>query len=111
MPSILVSVLYPRVENAKFDIEYYNTKHLPLVSARWAKFGLKDFNFADLRATPGPYSFQCTMTWEGTLDNFNQAVAETGPEVMGDVANFSSEQPVLVTGPILNANGNVTKAN
>ncbi|ROV99553.1 hypothetical protein VMCG_06356 [Cytospora schulzeri] len=104
MSSILVSVLYPSAPNATFDMEYYQTKHMPLVSAKWANFGLKQYFVADLRAAPGPYSIQTTMVWEGTLENFQKAVAETGAEVMGDVANFSSEKPTLLTGTVLMSN-------
>lgn len=104
MSSFLVTVLYPSAPNAKFDMEYYNAKHIPLTSAKWSKFGLKKYYVADLRGAPGPYSVQCTLVWDGEPSNLEKALAESGPEVMGDVANFSSEQPILLTGGIVNSN-------
>lgn len=103
MSQILVSVLYPSAPNAKFDLEYYNTKHMPLVTEKWGKFGLKQYYVADLRGAPGPYSIQCTMVWDGTLEDFQKAAKEEGAQVMGDVVNFSSEQPILLSGGVVKA--------
>lgn len=104
MSGFVVSVLYPSVPDAEFNMEYYNAKHIPLVSERWAKYGLKKYVVADLTASKGPYSYQCTLVFDGPIENFQKAVDETGPEVMGDVKNFSSIEPILLTGALVNSN-------
>lgn len=95
-----VTVLYPAKEGATFDMDYYKAKHMPLVAKRWGPFGLKDFQVTDLRSAAQPYTVQATLHWD-TVDGFAKAAAEHGPEIMGDVTNFSSEQPVIVQGPIV----------
>lgn len=95
-----VTVLYPAKEGATFDMDYYKAKHMPLVAKRWGPFGLKDFQISDLRHSAQPYTVQATLHWDN-LEGFQKGAAEHGPEIMGDVANFSSEQPVIVTGQIV----------
>ena len=82
-------------------MEYYNAKHMPLVAEKWGVYGLKQYYVADLRGAPGPYTVQCTMVWDGGIEDFQRAVKEKGPEVMGDVTKFSSEQPTLLTGGVV----------
>lgn len=95
-----VTVLYPAKEGATFDMDYYQAKHMPLVAKRWGPFGLKDFQITDLRKSAQPYTVQATLHWD-KLDGFAKAVAEHGPEIMGDVEKFSSVQPVIIQGDIV----------
>lgn len=99
-----VTVLYPAKEGAKFDMDYYLNKHMPLVAEKWTSFGLKSYYVTDLRNTEQPYSVQATLIWDhadGGLQGFKAAADAHGPEVMGDIVNFSSEQPVLLTGGVV----------
>ncbi|KAK7741732.1 hypothetical protein SLS53_004795 [Cytospora paraplurivora] len=100
-PQLLVTILYPSVEGATFDLEYYNNKHLPLVAEKWGKHGLTSYYVADLRGAPGPYSIQSTIIWEGSIETFQRAATEDGAEVHADVANFSSEKPIALVGPVV----------
>lgn len=96
-----VTVLYPAKEGANFDMDYYKGKHIPLVLARWGPFGLKDFQITDLRhGDAQPYTVQATLHWD-SIDSFPKAAAAHGQEVMADIVNFSSEQPVLLSGPVV----------
>lgn len=99
--SLTVTVLYPAKEGAKFDMDYYLKTHMPLVSNRWGPLGLKQWYITDLRQSGGPYSVQATLIWDTGFDGFKAANDAHGAEVMGDVANFSSEQPVLAVGGVL----------
>lgn len=101
-----VTVLYPAKEGATFDMEYYKAKHMPLVAARWGPCGLKDFQVTDLRHSAQPYTVQATLHWD-SLASFQKGVAEHAPEIMGDVSNFSSEQPLIITGDIVQTKSQV----
>ncbi|KUI68406.1 hypothetical protein VM1G_03737 [Cytospora mali] len=103
MSGALVTVLYPSALNAKFDLEYYKTKHMPLVVSKWGKYGLKKYYVADLRGAPGPYIIQCTMVFDSGIESFQAAAKEEGEEVMGDLVNFSSEQPIILSGGVVHA--------
>jgi hypothetical protein len=35
-----VSILYPRTANSTFELDYYLSKHMPLVAKFWTKYGL-----------------------------------------------------------------------
>lgn len=99
--STTVTVLYPAKEGATFDMDYYLQKHMPLVTARWGPAGLSQWYVTDLRKTEQPYSVQATLIWDTGLDGFKKAAEEHGAEVFADVANFSSEQPVVLQGGVL----------
>lgn len=99
-----VTVLYPANEGYKFDMDYYLKTHMPLVAKRWGPMGLKQYYVSDLRDTKQPYSVQATLVWEhadGGLAAFKAGGDAHGPEIMGDITNFSSEQPILLTGGII----------
>jgi uncharacterized protein (TIGR02118 family) len=95
---IIVSVMYPATAGAKFDMDYYLKTHMPLVGARWNARGLRDAKVLRGVAAPGggaaAYSVIALLTFDATAD-FEQAVARDGAEIMGDIANFSSVQPLI----------------
>lgn len=95
-----VTVLYPKKDGAKFDLEYYLATHMPLVTKTWSSYGLKGYTVTQLSGE-GPYSISCVMEFESS-EGFGKAIQDKGTaEVMKDVENFSSEKPVLVAGEIV----------
>ncbi|CAN8101943.1 unnamed protein product [Discula destructiva] len=101
MAPATVTVLYPAKEGYTFDMDYYLKKHMPLVTERWGPAGLSQWFVTDLRHTAQPYTVQATLIWDTGLEGFQKGVSEHGATVMGDVPNFSSEQPILLTGGLL----------
>ncbi len=95
---IAITVLYPKTATSTFDTAYYHDKHMKLVSDRWGAMGLKGatvlhgVNGPDGAAPP--YAVITTLQFE-SLEAFGKAVQAHGPEVMGDIANFTNVQPVL----------------
>ncbi|KAH7076369.1 hypothetical protein BKA63DRAFT_281274 [Paraphoma chrysanthemicola] len=100
MSGAQVVVAYPRKDGSTFDKQYYLSTHMPLVAKHWKKHGLKSYTVTELNAD-GPYSYSVVMDFE-SLEGFGAAAADPNTkEVMGDVANFSSEQPVLLHGGVI----------
>ncbi|KAI3400539.1 hypothetical protein diail_2739 [Diaporthe ilicicola] len=100
MPSALVSVVYPSAPDAKFDLDYYKSKHMGLVKEKWSKHGLQQYWVADLRPSGGPYLIQCTMVWE-SMEGFQKAAAsEEAAMVFADVSNFTDTKPVVLSGEV-----------
>ncbi|KAH7069355.1 hypothetical protein FB567DRAFT_246207 [Paraphoma chrysanthemicola] len=100
MSGAQVVVAYPRKDGSTFDKKYYLSTHMPLVAKHWKKHGLKSYTVTELNAD-GPYSYTVIMDFE-SLEGFGAAAADPNTaEVMGDVANFSSEQPVLLHGAVI----------
>lgn len=100
-----VTVLYPNPDGANFNMDYYLSTHMPLVSKSWQQYGLKGWEV--IQFEPGPdgakpqYSVQATLIWDGPEDLGKAMGAEETKEVMGDIPNFSNQQPVLVAGKVL----------
>ncbi|KAJ0115476.1 hypothetical protein N8I77_000836 [Diaporthe amygdali] len=101
MAGALISVVYPSAPDAKFDLEYYNTKHMGLVTEKWGNKGLQQYWVADLRPSNGPYAIQATMLWD-SVESFQKAAAsEDSAAVFADVANFTNLKAVVLSGAIV----------
>ena len=94
----IITVLYPSAPGAKFDMDYYLTKHMPMVQETWGGAGLTSYQVikghpaADGAAPP----FHVISTLNFTsAEAFGAAVAASGAKVMGDVPNFTDISPAL----------------
>jgi uncharacterized protein (TIGR02118 family) len=95
---IKVSVMYPNTPGARFDLDYYRDKHMPLVKARMGascKYYTIDKGMSGLSsADPPAYLGMCHVFCESV------AAFETGfnphkKELMGDIANYTNLTPVI----------------
>jgi uncharacterized protein (TIGR02118 family) len=93
---IRLSVLYPTTEGASFDHDYYRDSHVPLAVRTWGLDGAEIDKGVD-----GPYVAAVHFQFE-SLDAMGAAMANEGTaEVMADVANYTTIQPVLQTSEIV----------
>jgi len=101
---IVVSVMYPASAGATFDMDYYRQTHIPLVGARLNASGLREVKVLQGAGAPGggapAYSVIALLTFDSAAD-FDQAVAQHGEEILGDIPNFSSVQPVIQVSDVL----------
>ncbi|MDX7953537.1 EthD family reductase [Lichenihabitans sp. Uapishka_5] len=101
-----IIVLYENTAGATFDLDYYLTKHMPLVSERFARFGLKGWRVTrsagTLDGSDPKFSIAAILDFE-TPDQFKQAVAAEGAAVFGDVPNFSNTDPVVMISEVVGA--------
>jgi uncharacterized protein (TIGR02118 family) len=90
--------MYQVAAGQKFDVDYYMKKHMPLVDQRWKSVGLKGWQVMQGTGTPtgssAPYHVITLLDFE-SLDAFKRAIDANGPEIMGDVANFTDTQPSI----------------
>ncbi len=98
-----ITVMYENVADATFDLDYYLTKHMPLVDEKFKPFGIKGWRV--LKAVGAPfgepmYSIIATLEFD-TPEQFKAAVAAEGGPVFGDVPNFSNKEPVVVIGDVV----------
>lgn len=96
---IRVSVLYPKMNNGRFDMDYYLNKHVPMVVSRLAPMGLVKGEIDEGMAgftpdQPAPYAVIGYLTFS-TLEDFQRGFAQHGAEIMGDVPNFTNIQPLV----------------
>jgi len=95
---VTVSVLYPKTSELRFDYDYYLTKHIPLVKARWSGMGLEEVVLLRGQSVVGGGSAE----WEliglltfSSAEKLQAAMAAHGAEIIGDVPRFSNVQPVI----------------
>ena len=110
---IVVSVTYPAASGTHFDLEYYRTKHVPLVQSLWGPCGLTAAEYMHGTGAPPPphrphavartgapgggtaaYFLVALLSFE-TKDAFENAGKQHGREIMGDVRNFTDVKPVV----------------
>ena len=95
---VTVSVLYPKTSDLHFDYEYYVTRHIPLVKARWSGMGLEEV--AILRGRSAIDGGTCPWELVGLLtfssiEHLRAAMEAHGAEIVGDVPCFTNVQPVI----------------
>ena len=95
---IKVSVLYPNSPDARFDMNYYVKKHMPMVQEKCgppcraiaAESGLG----GGAPGTPAPYIAVGHLTFD-SLAAFQQAIGPHLGDIMADIPNYTNTQPVM----------------
>ena len=99
-----ITVLYPNVDDATFDMDYYLGRHMPLVAARFGPYGMTGWRVARFVGTPSggasPFSVVATLEF-GSGEAFKSALTAEGGVVMGDVPHFTNTQPTLMIGEVV----------
>lgn len=100
---IRVSVIYPRKDDAQFDLDYYTNNHMPLVSRLYGDYGLLDWHVDQgislSPKVPSDNIVACYMYFD-TIDNVKAAFKNEGAKVMQDVANFTDIEPAVTFGQV-----------
>jgi uncharacterized protein (TIGR02118 family) len=95
---IKVSVIYPRKDGGKFDMDYYLTKHMALVRQRIGA-PLKGISVEQGIAggapnSPAPFAAMGHLLFD-TVAAFQAAMASHGAEFMADVPNYTNIEPTI----------------
>ena len=93
---IRVSVFYPKTEGASFDHDYYRDKHVPLCVKTWGLEGAEIDKGLD-----GPNVAAVHFKFD-SMEALGAAMGSPGTgDIMADVANYTTIQPVLQTSEIV----------
>ncbi|KGO44095.1 Dimeric alpha-beta barrel [Penicillium expansum] len=102
-----ITVLFPNVPDAKYDIDYYTAHHMPLIKQHWTKYGVQDWSVTTFAPGPDgaqpPYTFGSVVVWENKEGVDKAFASPEVAEVMGDVPNFSNKEPVFLFGSQIEA--------
>jgi len=95
---IKVSVPYPNDEGAHFDMEYYRSRHVPMVRARLGtacKGVAVEHGLAG--GTPGscPAFIAMGHLYFDTVEAFQASFGPHTTEIMQDIPNYTNLQPIL----------------
>ena len=98
-----VSVFYPNNEGSKFDMNYYCSKHIPMVRE---KLGSMCKNVAVEQgisgATPGsrPAFIAMGHLYFDSAADFQTAFAPHASAIMADIPNYTDIQPTIQTSEV-----------
>lgn len=96
---IRITVSYPAAPGARFDHDYYQTKHRALLLAHLAAHGMQrvemDRPLADGAGGPPPIAAAAHLLFE-TLDGFKAGMASHGLVIMADVATYTDLKPLVL---------------
>ena len=95
---IKVSVLYPNTEGKKFDMEYYLSKHIPMVQQKLGDACKGVAVEAGLGgAEPGSPATYIAMghLYFDSVEAFQTAFGPHAQAIMGDIPNYSDVQPAI----------------
>lgn len=95
---ITVNVLYPNKDGAKFDMDYYLSSHIPMVK-RVLGSALKGCVVEQglgggAPGTKAAFSVLCHLRFD-SVESFQAAFGPVAPQIQNDVANYSSEAPII----------------
>lgn len=95
---IRVAVMYENKPEARFDMDYYREKHMPLVKECYQPHGLSGVEVDEAVSKSGsraaPYIAIGYMTFPD-IDAFMAAIKGSGKQVMADIENFTDIEPLV----------------
>lgn len=95
---ITVSVLYPNQEGAKFDMNYYLGKHIPMVKnllgAALKGVVVEQGIAGGVPGTQATYAVVCHLRFD-SAEAFQAAFAPHAATVQADMSNYASVAPVI----------------
>ena len=101
-----VSVMYPNQEDARFDIDYYCTKHMDLVQKHMKPFGLVRTEvlkgISGGGGQPAPYICIGNLYF-AAIDGYEKGIAASSGTLRADIPNFTNVTPVRQVSEILTA--------
>lgn len=109
-----VSILYPKGEGKTFDMDYYETKHMPMVAGFLGK-NLKYYEIdkgigGRTPSDEAPY-VAIGYFYVYSVAEYQKAIAQNRDAVVNDIKNYTNIQPVVEISEIkqLKYNGNRNK--
>ena len=99
---ITVSVFYPKTADSNFNLEYYMTKHVPMIEQLLKPMGMKAVVVEQSIGTPmpdvpAPFSIVARLEFNN-MEEMEMGMGHHSEALMGDVPNFSNVQPVVQIG-------------
>ena len=95
---IKVSVFYPNKEGARFDMDYYLQKHMPMVRQKMASamkgMGVEQGISGGVPGAPLPYRVIAFMTFD-SMEAYQAAFGAHAQSIMADVPNYTDLQPIV----------------
>jgi uncharacterized protein (TIGR02118 family) len=101
---IKVSVMYPFAEGKTFNMEYYETKHMPMVAgflgSNLVKYTIEKGLASGIPNQPLPYMAIGTF-YVKSLEEYQAAIAPNRDAIRADFANYTNVTPVILVSEVV----------
>lgn len=101
---IKVSVMYPFAEGKTFNMEYYETKHMPMVAAllgsNLVKYTIEKGLASGIPNQPLPYMAIGTF-YVKNLSDYQAAIAPNREAIRADFPNYTNATPVILVSEVV----------
>jgi uncharacterized protein (TIGR02118 family) len=101
---IKVSIMYPYAEGKTFNMEYYETKHMPMVAAylgsNLVKYTIEKGTASGIPNQPLPYMAIGTF-YVKNLSDYQAAIAPNRDAIRADFANYTNATPVILISEVV----------
>lgn len=100
---IKVTVLYPNAPSARFDMQYYVTRHMPMVREKCApecrSIAAEAGLAGGIPGSAAPYIAVGHLTFD-SLAAFTRSFVPHATEILADIPNYTNTKPVIQIGEI-----------
>ena len=101
---IKVSVMYPFAEGKTFNMEYYETKHMPMVAGflgpNLVKYTIEKGVGNGIPNQPLPYMAIGTF-YVKSLEDYQAAIGPNRDAIRADFANYTNTVPIILVSEVV----------
>ena len=101
---IKISVMYPFAEGKTFDMDYYETKHMPMVAgflgSNLVKYTIEKGLASGVPNQPLPYMAVGTF-YVKDLNEYQAAISPNRDAIRADFANYTNVTPVILVSEVV----------
>jgi uncharacterized protein (TIGR02118 family) len=101
---IKVSVMYPFAEGKTFNMEYYETKHMPMVAgflgSNLVKYTIEKGVASGIPNQPLPYMAIGTF-YIKSLEDYQAAIAPNRDAIRADFVNYTNTAPIILVSEVV----------
>jgi uncharacterized protein (TIGR02118 family) len=99
-----VSIMYPYAEGKTFNMEYYETKHMPMVAGylgqNLVKYTIEKGVASGIPNQSMPYMAIGTF-YVKSIDDYKAAIAPNRDAIRADFANYTNVAPIILISEVV----------
>ena len=100
---IKITVLYPKQDGARFDMDYYLKSHMPMVQEKLGdackSIAVEEGLSGMMPGTPPTYCVLAHLVFD-SVETFQSAFAAHASTIMADIPNYTTIEPVMQIGEV-----------
>lgn len=101
---VKVSVMYPFAEGKTFNMDYYETKHMPMVAGylgqNLVKYTIEKGVASGIPNQPLPYMAIGTF-YVKSLEDYQSAITPNRDAIRADFANYTNVAPIILVSEVV----------